>query len=75
MLDEGFVLDGSMNLTVSGLTVNDEHVTYRCDPEIVPQRRALARGGVLVGAAGQGDRIAGAAKLARRRTDAQDIGN
>lgn len=39
MLGDGYVLDGSMNLTVSGLTVNDEHIVLRCDKSTVAQRR------------------------------------
>jgi len=39
MLGDGYVLTGSMNLTVSGLTVNDEHIILRCDPAMVAQRR------------------------------------
>jgi hypothetical protein len=39
MLGNGYVLDGSMNLTVRGLTTNDEHVILRCDPKSVAQRR------------------------------------
>jgi PLD-like domain len=39
MLGSGYMLDGSMNLTVRGLTSNDEHVILRCDPAAVAQRR------------------------------------
>lgn len=39
MLGDGYVLTGSMNLTMNGLTVNDEYVTLRCDSGIVAQRR------------------------------------
>ena len=39
LLGNGFLLEGSMNFTVSGLTVNDERITYRTDPEGIAQRR------------------------------------
>ena len=39
MAGERYVIDGSMNLTSNGITVNDEHVILRCDPPSVTQRR------------------------------------
>ena len=34
-----FSLDGSMNLTFSGVNRNDEHLIYRTDPEDIAERR------------------------------------
>ncbi|MER8825316.1 phospholipase D-like domain-containing protein [Mesorhizobium sp. M0938] len=39
ILGDGYVLSGSMNLTWSGITVNDEHVLLRRDPAAVAERR------------------------------------
>lgn len=39
LIGHGFLLEGSMNFTRSGLTVNDERVTYRTDPQAIAQRR------------------------------------
>jgi len=39
LLGDGYVLSGSMNLTWSGITVNDEHVLLRTDPGAVAERR------------------------------------
>ena len=39
LLGDGFLLEGSMNFTRSGLTVNDERVSYRTDREGIAQRR------------------------------------
>lgn len=39
ILGDGFLLEGSMNLTRNGLTVNDERLTYRTDAAGIAQRR------------------------------------
>lgn len=39
LLGDGFLLEGSMNFTRSGLTVSGERVTYRTDLEGIAQRR------------------------------------
>lgn len=39
IVGEQFVLDGSMNLTYSGVYRNEEHITYRTDPAVVHERR------------------------------------
>ena len=39
MLGDDYLLDGSMNLTVRGVQVNDEHVALRCAKAVVAQRR------------------------------------
>ncbi len=43
MLGDDYVLDGSMNLTLRGIEVNDEHITLRCSSSIVAQRRIELR--------------------------------
>ena len=39
ILGDYFTLDGSMNLTFSGVYLNEEHLIYRCDLASVEQRR------------------------------------
>lgn len=39
IVGERFILDGSMNLTHSGVYRNEEHITYRTDPELIYERR------------------------------------
>lgn len=39
MLGDGFVIEGSMNFTYRGMTMNDEHLIYRTDPAVVAERR------------------------------------
>lgn len=39
LLGDDYVLSGSMNLTWSGVTVNDEHILLRTDPASVAERR------------------------------------
>jgi phosphatidylserine/phosphatidylglycerophosphate/cardiolipin synthase-like enzyme len=39
ILGDHFTLDGSMNLTYSGIFVNEEHLIYRYDPTKVAERR------------------------------------
>jgi hypothetical protein len=39
ILGDGFCLDGSMNITHSGLTVNDESVRYHTDRAAIARRR------------------------------------
>ena len=39
ILTDHFVIDGSMNFTFSGIRVNEEHVTFRIQPEVIAERR------------------------------------
>jgi hypothetical protein len=39
MLGDGYCLDGSMNITHNGLTVNDESVRYHTDRAVIARRR------------------------------------
>lgn len=39
MLGDDFLLSGSMNLTYSGVVINDEHVTLRTDPASIEEWR------------------------------------
>ena len=39
LLGDSFFLNGSMNLTVNGVSVNDEHVVLRLDPALLAQQR------------------------------------
>jgi hypothetical protein len=39
LLGERYFLNGSMNLTVSGVSVNEEHVVLRLDPALLAQQR------------------------------------
>jgi len=39
IVSERFCLDGSMNLTHTGVYRNDEHLIYRTDPQVVQERR------------------------------------
>lgn len=39
IIGERFAVEGSMNLTYSGVYRNDEHLTYRTDPRQVQERR------------------------------------
>jgi phosphatidylserine/phosphatidylglycerophosphate/cardiolipin synthase-like enzyme len=39
ILGDDFLIEGSMNITKSGLVINDERVTFRLDPEGIAQRR------------------------------------
>jgi phosphatidylserine/phosphatidylglycerophosphate/cardiolipin synthase-like enzyme len=41
ILGDDFLLNGSMNLTYNGITVNDEHVTLRTDPASVEEWRLV----------------------------------
>jgi hypothetical protein len=38
LLGSDYFLSGSMNLTVSGITVNGEHLVLRCDPAAVAEQ-------------------------------------
>jgi hypothetical protein len=38
LLGEDYEVIGSMNFTHGGITVNEEHVVYRCDPQYVNER-------------------------------------
>jgi hypothetical protein len=38
LLGSDYFLSGSMNLTVSGITVNGEHLVLRCDPATVAEQ-------------------------------------
>ena len=38
LLGSDYFLSGSMNLTVSGITINDEHLLLRCDPAVVAEQ-------------------------------------
>lgn len=39
LLGDSYFLNGSMNLTVSGVSVNEEHVVLRLDPALLAQQR------------------------------------
>ena len=39
LLGDYFFLNGSMNLTLNGVSVNDEHVVLRLDPALLAQQR------------------------------------
>lgn len=39
LLGDNYFLNGSMNLTVSGVSVNEEHVVLRLDPALLAQQR------------------------------------
>lgn len=39
IVSEHFCLEGSMNLTHSGVYRNEEHLIYRTDPQVVQERR------------------------------------
>lgn len=39
LLGDKYFLNGSMNLTVSGVSVNEEHVVLRLDPALLAQQR------------------------------------
>lgn len=39
LLGDSYFLNGSMNLTVNGVTVNEEHVVLRLDPALLAQQR------------------------------------
>ena len=41
ILSDNFTLDGSMNFTYRGVNINQEYLGYRCDPQIVHQRRLV----------------------------------
>ena len=41
ILTDNFTLDGSMNFTYRGVNINQEYLGYRCDPEIVHERRLV----------------------------------
>ncbi|SAK87901.1 hypothetical protein AWB82_06076 [Caballeronia glebae] len=41
ILGDDFLLSGSMNLTFSGITVNEEHLTLRTDPASVEEWRVV----------------------------------
>ena len=41
ILSDNFTLDGSMNFTYRGVNINQEYLGYRCDPEIVHERRLV----------------------------------
>ena len=41
ILTDHFTLDGSMNFTYRGINYNQEHVSYRCQPEMVHERRLV----------------------------------
>ena len=41
ILSDNFTLDGSMNFTFSGININQEYLSYRCDPGIVQERRMV----------------------------------
>lgn len=38
LLGSDYFLSGSMNLTVSGITINGEHLLLRCDPGVVAEQ-------------------------------------
>jgi hypothetical protein len=38
LLGSDYFLSGSMNLTVSGITINDEHLLLRCDPAAIAEQ-------------------------------------
>lgn len=39
LLGDNYFLNGSMNLTVNGVSVNEEHVVLRLDPALLAQQR------------------------------------
>ncbi len=39
LLGDSYFLNGSMNLTVNGVSVNEEHVVLRLDPALLAQQR------------------------------------
>lgn len=39
LLGDNYFLNGSMNLTISGVSVNEEHVVLRLDPALLAQQR------------------------------------
>lgn len=39
LLGDGYFLNGSMNLTVNGVSVNEEHIVLRLDPALLAQQR------------------------------------
>ena len=39
LLGDGYFLNGSMNLSVNGVSVNEEHVVLRLDPAVLAQQR------------------------------------
>jgi len=41
LLGDDYSLDGSMNFTFRGITVNDEHLIYRTDPAAVAERHQV----------------------------------
>ena len=41
ILSDHFTIDGSMNFTYNGIYINQEYLAYRCDPEIVNERRIV----------------------------------
>lgn len=41
ILSDHFTLDGSMNFTFRGININQEYLGYRCDPEIVNERKMV----------------------------------
>ena len=41
IVTDHFTLDGSMNFTFKGIHINQEYLSYRCDPELVFQRQLV----------------------------------
>ena len=41
ILSDNFTLDGSMNFTYRGVNISQEYLGYRCDPEVVHERRMV----------------------------------
>ena len=41
IVTDHFTLDGSMNFTFRGIHINQEYLSYRCDPELVFQRQLV----------------------------------
>ena len=41
ILTDNFTLDGSMNFTYTGINISQEYLGYRCDPQIVSERRIV----------------------------------
>lgn len=39
LLGDNYFLNGSMNLTVNGVSVNEEHILLRLDPALIAQQR------------------------------------
>ena len=39
LLGDNFFLNGSMNLTFNGISVNEEHIVLRLDPQLLAQQR------------------------------------